>query len=98
MNEAGGELTCYLYASRLWELCWPGWLVSLGCTTAYTDRNTVAVFHSSSRHKSRGCWVLASSGAGHAADQDIRKPRWLWQWDHVATGGRGMLVWGLVVL
>ena len=28
--------TCIL----LWELSWPGCLVSLGCATAYTDRNT----------------------------------------------------------
>jgi hypothetical protein len=39
----------------------PGCLVSLGCTTAYTDRNTVAGFHSG--HKIIG---PRSAGRQHA--------------------------------
>ena len=61
----------------------PGCLVSLGCTTAYTDRNTVAGFHSG--HKIIGPQCANMQGPG-------LKAALAWQLEHMASKGRGMLV------
>jgi hypothetical protein len=72
----------------------PGCLVSLGCIIAYTDRNTVAGFHSG--HKIMGREVLGANMQGPGS-----KAALAWQWEHMASRGRGMLVgalcWGGVM-